>query len=1199
MDSVDYCFELPPEYSMGLKMTENLKMVQVIVCDPYEDEDGETRHKFNCQVEAIEYDDDIIADNLPNAIVDEIDNCRYMTFPGSTNTVLLNKAYSVRVSGRKVQGYSLIALIQTGDKSVLQIACSRMYCVADPYEDSKLYEHMYDVLKSLWIDDDYLSLGDVSPADIQDQLEPKSEADYEYHTRDEFDDMDDDEDEFGDNDEDNFSYVTPDKTLYPHYNQIKETTANFIPGVVVNGSGTEYEFKTFGEVLRDWDPGDNREDEKTAVQTSYDLNPSGYTLAITARSMIKLFRVDKDVFRPGHDKESELQHNLMHKAYMMSGLRSFAWTLADYCHRRNTTPENVEYAILSEMVQFVADRDWLNYDGETYCKGLCSGSDLHVFFLPDAVSKKDRDKFLPPQEDVDRVNSIKEKSPSYNEILTEVHSLDALRTDLVYLHPAVTTLYEHLLEYRDSSEPLEGCEADIVYAWIALAIAAEEPFFTEDGPMQYRYDWPGDDEQEKTTSNSDPIAEKAAQEWMRTYGSYIETDPVIDFINSRFVFSGLPGDGPEKENPVVQTVIKLGGSYRMTVSGITDYLVVNPSLAGCSKVNAAIKQQENSKKIKIILLDELLRVLGEIPVHESTDASLMGDTSTQREDWSIDVDENGVLCSYRGEKTDLILPEGVQVIDDFAFSDCSTLKSVVLPSSLKKIGEGAFSECSQLTDIRIPDDCEEIADWAFDKCSALKTVVLPDSLKKIGRSAFSNCNQLTDIRIPDSCEEIPDWAFGDCSSLKSVILPGSLKKIGAYSFSGCSQLTDIRIPEGCEEIADWAFYECPALNTVELPISLKKIRKQAFFSCDNLADVYIPDSVCEIGVLAFSDSTVFHVINGSYAETYAKEHRFDIVYETDTIATSIPTEIPSVEESDDCDDQTITSVDIPEGVQSIDDRAFAGCSTLKTVILPHSLKEIGSVAFCECSRLTSIHIPDGCEKIGDYAFKDCTSLNTLLLPKFLKTIGKYAFSGCIQLADIHIPDGCEEIADYAFRNCTTLNTVVLPDSLKKIGECAFSGCSQLTDILLPEGCEKIGDSAFKDCSALHTLEIPNSLKKIGKHAFSGCIRLTDIHIPDGCEEIEDSAFMNCGALNTVVLPRSLKKIGYCAFSSKSTVFQVSKGSYAETYAKKYNLRIIYEPGSDVKEKPLQKAPSEQPLQPKKEEPPKSGWQKFKSKFFHF
>ena len=42
-----------------------------------------------------------------------------------------------------------------------------------------------------------------------------------------------------------------------------------------------------------------------------------------------------------------------------------------------------------------------------------------------------------------------------------------------------------------------------------------------------------------------------------------------------------------------------------------------------------------------------------------------------------------------------IIPEGTTEIGDWAFSDCSSLTSVVIPESIKRIGSFAFSECIQ------------------------------------------------------------------------------------------------------------------------------------------------------------------------------------------------------------------------------------------------------------------------------------------------------------------------------------------------------------------------------------------------------------------------------------------------------------------------------------------------------------------------
>ena len=96
---------------------------------------------------------------------------------------------------------------------------------------------------------------------------------------------------------------------------------------------------------------------------------------------------------------------------------------------------------------------------------------------------------------------------------------------------------------------------------------------------------------------------------MREYEKCLETDPVIDFNGTIFVFSGLVGPWAEKEHPTVRKVIEKGGQYRTKVSGVTNYLVVNPGYAGRSKVDAALEQLQKGKNVKVILLEDLEKAL--------------------------------------------------------------------------------------------------------------------------------------------------------------------------------------------------------------------------------------------------------------------------------------------------------------------------------------------------------------------------------------------------------------------------------------------------------------------------------------------------------------------------------------------------------------------------------------------------------------
>jgi len=185
-----------------------------------------------------------------------------------------------------------------------------------------------------------------------------------------------------------------------------------------------------------------------------------------------------------HDRECEIDEGYIQKDYMLIAPRSFAWTLASYCSKNNTEPAQMSFDDFKRIADYCEKHDWLNFNDFSYCKGLCDCGDLHIYYIPDSVSDSDRKFIEPSQEDYDRVEKMRSIFPNYNEILSEVKSLDKLREDLTYVYPAMAAIYDKLSAERNIKEELTGSCADILYAWCAIAKAAKEPFYIEDGPMK-------------------------------------------------------------------------------------------------------------------------------------------------------------------------------------------------------------------------------------------------------------------------------------------------------------------------------------------------------------------------------------------------------------------------------------------------------------------------------------------------------------------------------------------------------------------------------------------------------------------------------------------------------------------------------------------------------------------------------------------
>ena len=220
---------------------------------------------------------------------------------------------------------------------------------------------------------------------------------------------------------------------------------------------------------------------------------------------------------------------------------------------------------------------------------------------------------------------------------------------------------------------------------------------------------------------------------------------------------------------------------------------------------------------------------------------------------------------------------------------------------------------------------------------------------------------------------------------------------------------------------------------------------------------------------------------------------------------------------------------IPEGVTSIGDLAFCGCSSLASIVIPKGVKSIGAEAFEYCKSLTSIVIPESVTSIGNCAFNCCSSLASIVIPEGVTSIGVRAFSNCSSLASVVIPKGVKSIGAEAFEYCKSLTSIVIPESVTSIGDWAFNCCSSLTSVVIPEGVTSIGVRAFSNCSSLASVVIPEGVTSIGNCAFSDCASLASIVIPKGVTSIGDSAFSGCLRLTSVVIPEGVTSIGARAF----------------------------------------------------------------------
>jgi len=335
--------------------------------------------------------------------------------------------------------------------------------------------------------------------------------------------------------------------------------------------------------------------------------------------------------------------------------------------------------------------------------------------------------------------------------------------------------------------------------------------------------------------------------------------------------------------------------------------------------------------------------------------------------------------------TNIVLSDGLEVIDEGAFSDCFNLTNIVIPDSVTLIGENSFSFCSALKDVKLSKHLVIIGSGAFSSCLSLKNIELPDYLKILSDNVFYNCKNLTDITIPASVKSIGDQIFSGCSSLESINVDSGNKKY--HSAGNCL----------IETKSGTLLYGCKN-SIIPSDGSIKSIYDYAFAGLDSISYMEMPDSITSVGSYAFAGCTGLKDIKLSSNLKNISSNMFDGCI-------------------------MLVEVTIPSSVETIGESAFAGCKSLEKVIISDNVSTIGSNAFDGCNVLTDITLPSKLTYISSALFYNCSSLESVEIPEYVTGIGSSAFYGCTSLEGVKIPFSVKHIDSNAFGNCVSLDTV--------------------------------------------------------------------------------------------------------------------------------------------------------------------------------
>lgn len=483
----------------------------------------------------------------------------------------------------------------------------------------------------------------------------------------------------------------------------------------------------------------------------------------------------------------------------------------------------------------------------------------------------------------------------------------------------------------------------------------------------------------------------------------------------------------------------------------------------------------------------------------------------------------------------------VTAIANNAFSD-NVMSNIIIPDSVTNIGEYAFKGCYNLTNIIIPNSVTEIGEFSFSNCYKLENISLPNNLKVIEDNLFEECYSLKKIELPESLEKIERFAFAGCYGIREIVMLENIMSIGKLSFSRCKGLKKITI------LSDNFIYFSPSnilyenelVDNIEIYI-VNEITKNTLRDC-----CYIPESKITIINNFIKDGFSYRILTepqGNKRGTVGIGKPWGDFY-VDSIV------IPSY----------VINNNKRYDVVSIRSLAFIA-SEAKTISIPNGITKIGSNAFENCFNLTSLKIPDSVIEIGDRAFSNCYALKNITLSNNLKSLEQFLFSNCAGLESIQIPESVTLIESVAFNLCKSLTEIVIPPNVTYIDSPILGECSKLKSITILSDNIKfryalygISSDVSKDIKiyvvnkkvkkALADVGTPeNIIEIIGTKTITDFVELN--------ENIKKQEVANGTSLSSLNLPTSLKVVVGSKIETINDFIWIYDKTYEPTAAGEY------------------------------------------------
>ena len=354
-----------------------------------------------------------------------------------------------------------------------------------------------------------------------------------------------------------------------------------------------------------------------------------------------------------------------------------------------------------------------------------------------------------------------------------------------------------------------------------------------------------------------------------------------------------------------------------------------------------------------------------------------------KDDKTYRVVKIGKEAFFASSVSEVILPESITTIDNYAFYSCQELKSFVFPAKVSNVGVCAFAMCTALQEVTFPAESwlSGLPYAMFKYCMALKEIHVPAGVQIIGENAFEYCTNLRTAIFDGQVTQIAEKAFGNCTALRTLTMSAVVPPaVTESSFEGI----DFTDADG-----DW---------TVELYVPMNSTN--AYEAKDIWKKFYVSPlwyDYLESGLYYEFESGNATLIS---ANPYAVNNSNVVIPEY----LNLPEVSYTVIAIDAGALKNKMVVNAPPRNKPDDGYPYDGAESIS---LPETIGSIGREAFMNNFVLKEITVPDKVEVIEQLTFANCESMTKVVLGRGVNKVYMNAFTGCDALMHIwcigHLP----------------------------------------------------------------------------------------------------------------------------------------------------------------------------------------------------